>query len=322
MRTRPRASCRARKRGAQYLFCVLVTAVPLLLQSVAALAADPVLDMFGFDLDSSADDLRDWVADEGLKATETNTPRAEAYVREGLSGLGIGFAPARNGLDVLFVNQSGITTPVGEVVSRIEAAYGEPDERDMSDGAYRLKYVLRDSGKPGQMVWLVRRGFVGVELSSNAYLSASESGEPLFFEEALRSLWEWRMAFLGTIGGGIALYLLFRALPPRARRFVSNVLQAVFYPIVQALGFLGSRLFTLFFGIILIPLFVFSGCAAIASAVEQGTSWLWVITWGIGVLLALESRDSDEFRYVIIADLLFIVTSVGVVLQMMYIGNA
>ena len=102
---------------------------------------------------------------------------------------------------------------------------------------------------------------------------------------------------------------------------MSNVLHGVLYPVVQALGFLGSRLFTLIFGLLLIPLFVFSGCAAAVSAVEQGTSWLWIIPWVIGAILAIESRDSDEFRYVILADLIFVGTAVGVLLQLSLADN-
>ena len=304
-----------------YRFFMLALAV-LTLAPARVLAVEPVLDMFGFDLDSSAAELRDWLAREGFEPTKTKTPRAEAYLRQdGSAGQAIGFVPAERGLDDLFVNQNGITISVDDAVARIEAKYGEPHERQTAGRGYRLSYEQSGSGKSGQMVWVVQRGFVGVELISSGDSSPSENFGKKLLDEVLASLWTWRLAILATIGGGVVLFLLHRVLPVRARRFVSNVLQAVLYPVMQALGFLGSRLFTLIFGIILIPLFVFSGCAAIVSATEQGTSWLWVIPWLIGAILAIESRDSDEFRYVILADLIFAATAVGVLVQLSLGGN-
>jgi hypothetical protein len=296
--------------------CLRLAFAAFALWAAPAQAAEPVLDIYGYDLQSDVDQIREWLAGEGFQPTETSTPGAEAYLRQVADrGEGFGFVPASRGLDDLFLNQNGITIGVDEVIRQLMATYGEPRDLEPAGRGYRLTYALERPGKPGQMVWVVQPGFVGVELSSTAYLSPSDSAGQ-WLEVALARLWSWRTPVLAVIGASLALFLLQLVLPVRIRRPLSKALQAVVYPILQVLGFFGSRIFTLLFGFMLIPLFVFSGCATMALATEQDTSWLWVLGWFIGVILALESRDSDEFRYVILADLIFVAMVAGVFLQM------
>ena len=306
------------------VFRVAAVYIVLVLQSISAFAVEPALDLFGFDLETSEREIRAWVAREGFGPTSTSMPRVEAFVREDvLAGQGVGFAPAADGLDVLFVNQSGITLPVQETVRRLEALYGEPQELVPTGRGYRIRYELGPPSKPGQMVWLVQRSFVGVELTSNAYLAApNEEPSPRYdwLDNAMALFSQWRMSILYSLGGGIALLVLSRLLPAGARASIGSVLGAVLEPALRSLGFLGSRFFALVFGILLIPSFVISGCTAMAAASEQGTSWFWVVPWVIGVILTIESRDEDEFRYVILAELLFVATFAGVFLEMYIMG--
>lgn len=297
----------------------------LVLQSISAFAVEPALDLFGFDLETSEREIRTWIEREGFEPTSTSMPRVEAFVREDvLAGQGIGFAPADIGLDVLFVNQNGITLPVQETIERLEALYGEPQEIVRTGLGYRIRYELGAPGKPGQMVWLVQRSFVGVELTSNSYLGEPSEGPARRYEwldNSLALFSQWRMPILYSLGGGLALLVLIRLLPASVRAFIGNLLGAVLDPVLRSLGFLGSRFFALVFGILLVPTFVISGCTAMAAASEQGTSWFWVVPWIIGVILTIESRDEDEFRYVILAELVFVATFAGVFLEMFIKGH-
>lgn len=307
--------------GEKTLLTRLLILAVVALHIPTAAAVEPVLDLFGFDLESSEHDLQAWLAREDFQPTTTSMPRAQAFLRESvLTGHGIGYAPAAHGLDMLFLNQRGITIPATEIVSRIEALYGEPLERVPTGRGVRLRYDLHPPSKPGQMVWLVQPGFVGVELTSQSYLASPNAVPDTGPSRWAAMISQWWQPLLYCIGIGAVLFLGFRALPARARSFTGDALGAVLHPVFGALEFLGSRLFALIFGILLIPLFVISGCAAMAGAVEQGTSWLWVIPWIVGVILALESQDSDEFRYVILAELIFVFTFAGVFLQMYLAG--
>jgi len=169
------------------------------------------------------------------------------------------------------------------------------------------------------MTWLVQRSFVGVELTSNAYLASPETEPASPGMDMWALISEWWIPVLYSLGIGLALFLVFRVLPAGARRRTRDIIGAVLYPVLGALEFLGSRFFSLLFSIILIPLFVISGCTAMVAATEQGTSWWWVLPWIAGVILAIESQDADEFRYVILANLVFAATLAGVFLQM-YLG--
>jgi hypothetical protein len=292
----------------------------LILLSPFTIATEPVLDLFGFNLESSEHELRTWLEREGFEPTSTSMPRASAFLRETpLAGQGIGFAPASEGLDMLFVNQSGITISPAEVISRLEAIYGQASERQPTERGIRLTWELTPPSKSGQMTWLVQRRFVGVELTSNAYLAAPEAEPASEGFQVWTLISEWWLPALYSLGCGVALLLVFRALPARARRYTRDIIGAVLYPVLGALEFLGTRFFALLFGIILIPLFVISGCTAMVAATEQGTSWWWVLPWIVGVILALESQDADEFRFVILANLVFAATLAGVFLQM-YLG--
>ncbi len=302
---------------ARLLFCFVLSGLPL----TGAAAVEPVLDLGPIRLDASAQELRAWLSREGFQRTTSSNPDVEAYVRrlDPVAGQGVGFTPRGDRLDYVFFNQDGVRQPAEKTLSDIEEKYGAGDEPvTPARGFAQRIYRLDDGGVTGRMMWSVKRGFVGVELYADTYGSPAESALSAWAAERFR---QWKLPLLFMAGAGLGLWLLLRSMPVRTREALADGLGTVLGPVLKLLEFFGSRVFALFFGLILVPLMVLSGCAVGAGASELGTSWWWAAAWIAGVILVFESQDSDEFRYVILADLVFVLTLAGVVLQMMWLGD-
>ena len=291
-------------------FIAIVVIVPTTAQGQLV---TPDTAIGGLNLLSSPEDVRNWARSQGLSPTEAKKPDQEVYIlkSQGKVGRGIGFIPGSKGLNQLFYNQSGIVR-VNQAISAIESRYGKPDKIFTEGGFKKMFYPIVNPKNPGIMVWAVRYDWLGVEMLSDRY--QVEMKMPMWQRRFVR--W-WKPTLLG-ISLVLGLFFLYKITPPPIRVKIGSALAVIFGPLLAVAGFFGSRLFTFVLGFIMLPLMIFSGCAVGAGALEQGTSWLWGILWIMGMILMFENDSTDDFRYIVLADLAFIVTAAGVIFQMAF----
>lgn len=293
---------------------VIFSAAPAFCQGVPI---DPSIG--GLDLQSSPAAVRKWAKSQGLKPAEATKKGQELFLLQSgrNGGKAVGFIPGKNGLNQLFYNYSGMV-PAGPTVNAIIARYGKPEKTLYQGGFKKLFYRIENRKNPGIMVWAVRSNRVGVELLRDGY--QVEAKTPTQAEPEIPA-WKrllvrwWRPALLGIVLF-LGFFVAYKAAPKPVRRKIVHILDVILGPLLTAVGFLGSRIVTFFLAFITMPLMLFSACAVGAGALEKGTSWWWAIPWVIGAILMIESDDTDDFRYVILANICYVLAAVGVFFQM------
>ena len=291
---------------------LIICAAALIFPAMAdSQVIQPDPNIGGLTLQSSPKEVRKFANSLRLKPAETNVKNQEVYTLEqkGQIGRGVGFIPGSNGLYKLFYNQSGFVQ-TKQAIANIQAKYGKPYKTLIEGGFQKLFYRIDDPKNPGMMVWAVRYDWLGVEMISDglqAYLDTPE------WKRLLER--GWKPSLVG-ICMALGFFFLYRATPQQVRSRISDVLGTVLSPLLSFAGFFGSRFVMLILAFLWLPLMLFSGCAVGAGALEQGTSWLWAIPWVMGFILMLENDASDDFRYLVLAELAFALTAGGVIFQM------
>lgn len=134
---------------------------------------------------------------------------------------------------------------------------------------------------------------------------------------------EWARIMLIGFAGALVLallLLLLLLLPARIGGPVRRWLLGLDEGLLGFLGYTTLSLLTMAMRILLYPLFVLSGCGAGVFAVEQGTSWLWIIPWLAGVTYTIRATEESGIGNLIIANGLFLVALSGPMLELAWGG--
>ena len=280
----------------------IVGSLMWLVMGVAVHAA--TLDYPDFGLSSSPQEVRTWVRDHEFAPTKPAEPGQETYQREFANGQRetVSFVPGGQGLDMLRFEQIGVLEGASALRSKVYEQFGKPQkDQILKGGTLRLTYAYEHS-EPARRIFLLQPHYVSLLLITEAYINRNNKAQARAerveqetqqaAEREARNAWLIPLIWVGGILLG--LFVLNKIVPrspgnpvTRALRSVLNGLfglthDVLIFVLYQASGFL------------MYGMFLLSGLAAGAGALEWGTSWWWVLPILFGFVVMVKAHDDNE----------------------------
>ncbi|MEZ5553477.1 MAG: hypothetical protein R3E82_21530 [Pseudomonadales bacterium] len=302
--------------------------------SAASPAAFPVYQFPEFSLSMSAADARAWAREHDFVEIAGTEPEQEAWERVHANSYRqlIQFIPAARGLSQLLLTQDNVVGTSRTLARQIVTRYGEPSQTEDLGNTTRLTYAYPHS-VPARRVFITgpNRLIMGLiteeqlalahsaAVAAQASLATDAGTDAAPGSGSLLPVWAW---FSGVVMACfVALIALVTLLPAHPGGKLRSWLRRLGEALLGFLSYTTLSLFTMAMGILIYPLFIVSGCGAGVFALEQGTSWFWVVPWLIGVACTVRSDEESGILNLVVANGFFLLALFGPMLELAWSAN-
>lgn len=305
-----------RRHRVSSLLCnfLLALAWPLVAFGEANLTDPP------FTLDSSASEVRQWANDEGFRPFDSKQPNVESFERQRPDGSRqiLHYSPAREGLQMLMLQQIWIDESDTSMRQRIIAQLGEPETDDvLAHGALRLIYPISDTAQRIFMIQPSQITHMYVTDEYTASVNAQDSTQPTTQPEAPSSTpatpaketeMPWLRYIALAVGIVTALFVLSKFRPSPDSGPLGKALGAIYDGSAEMIdGFVRATLTVTA---------LVTGVGVFAAAIEAGTSWWWGLPWAIGAACYRGTKYDGGYATTVLAFVFFLGSMSGVILSM------
>lgn len=285
------------------------------------------------DLTSKPSEIRAWTQKKQFQKIAATFPYNEAYERVVHPSLKqvhrISFTADNTVMEILSIDQINVLPTTAAMRAQIIKNFGQPDTDEiMPDKSLRITYLLPHS-ENARRVFLASPNRLTMSLVTDRFLAqlegqveqAESSAKKDKQQQQMITVKTWLLPLAWIVGLGAGGFVLVRILPRPLREPVSGFFSKVFGEIYAVVRDTFAWFFSMTFGLLLFGLWITSGLAVGAGALEMQTSWWWGVAWICGSAMVFRGQDENTMKSWYLAVFFFTIALLGPFAQAWLIGG-